>query len=86
MWSLNIPMKIKLFMWKAAHDLLPTLQNLVKRKVLESDSCDIYKREVKTVSHVLSAASDAWVKSLKSYKQMAKFNHRFMCFMVRFDC
>lgn len=63
MWSLNVPMKIKMFAWKAVHSILPTLQNLAKRRVVEVDMCGICKREVESVLHVLwscPATSDVW--------------------------
>lgn len=44
MWNLNVPMKIKLFVWKAVHDILPTTQNLFRRRVVESDVLYMQKR------------------------------------------
>jgi hypothetical protein len=38
-WSLKVPNLVKLFMWKACNDLLPTKTNLFKRKVVEAKSC-----------------------------------------------
>ncbi|XP_042972749.1 uncharacterized protein LOC122304550 [Carya illinoinensis] len=63
LWSLNVPMKIKLFVWKAAHNVLPTLQNLAIKKVVDVDLCSICKREVESAPHVIwccPAASDVW--------------------------
>lgn len=37
-WSCNIPHKIRHFAWRACRAVLPTKENLVRRKVL-SDSC-----------------------------------------------
>lgn len=34
-WKLEIPEKVKIFMWRAAHDLLHTAGNLWKKKVLQ---------------------------------------------------
>ncbi|XP_042954569.1 uncharacterized protein LOC122290978 [Carya illinoinensis] len=63
LWSLNVPMKIKLFVWKAVHNALPTLQNLAIKKVVDVDLCSICKREVESALHVIwccLAASDVW--------------------------
>ena len=35
-WYLQIPEKVKIFMWRAANNLLPTATNLWKRKVVQS--------------------------------------------------
>lgn len=35
--------------WKACHDLLPTRQNLAKRKIIDSPLCPICEREAETV-------------------------------------
>ncbi|KAG7967870.1 hypothetical protein I3843_08G121900 [Carya illinoinensis] len=50
LWSLNVPMRIKLF-------------NLANRKVVDVDLCSICKREVESALHVVwccPAASDVW--------------------------
>ncbi|XP_042974894.1 uncharacterized protein LOC122306534 [Carya illinoinensis] len=39
LWKLKIPLKMKLFTWKAFLDILPTYQNLMKKKILESEIC-----------------------------------------------
>ncbi|XP_042939525.1 uncharacterized protein LOC122274565 [Carya illinoinensis] len=66
LWSLNVPMKIKLSVWKAAHNVLPTLQNLASKKIVDGDLCSICKREVESLLHVIwgcPAASDVWAMS-----------------------
>ncbi|XP_042972955.1 uncharacterized protein LOC122304757 [Carya illinoinensis] len=66
LWSLNVPMKIKLFVWKAAHNVLPTLQNLASKKIVAIDLCSICKREIESPLHVIwgcPAASDVWAMS-----------------------
>ncbi|XP_042962749.1 uncharacterized protein LOC122297028 [Carya illinoinensis] len=39
MWNLKIPLKMKMFVWKGFLEILPTYQNLVRKKILESDVC-----------------------------------------------
>ena len=38
-WKLRIPNKIKVFGWRASHDILPTRRNLKKKRVLTDDVC-----------------------------------------------
>ena len=39
MWGLNIPPKVKHFMWRAFHDLLPCNDNLYRRGICHSRTC-----------------------------------------------
>ena len=39
-WGLNVPIKVKNLVWRAAKNSLPIKRNLVKRKVLTDDRCD----------------------------------------------
>ena len=39
-----MPNKIKLFSWRACQDILPTRENLVRRKIIEEDGCMLCSR------------------------------------------
>ena len=39
-WKINVPHKIRHFAWRACRDILPLKTNLVKRNVLQVDTCD----------------------------------------------
>ncbi|KAH9724098.1 hypothetical protein KPL70_007356 [Citrus sinensis] len=52
-WNLNLPRKIKIFTWRATKNLLPTLENLSKRKILEEPVCLICKMGIEDVFHAL---------------------------------
>lgn len=49
LWSSN---KIKVFMWRLCHDILPTNFNLYLKKVQNSCLCVMCKREKETIDHV----------------------------------
>ncbi|KAK3211950.1 hypothetical protein Dsin_016656 [Dipteronia sinensis] len=57
LWGLAIPLKIKIFVWKACHDWIPTMANLARRDagmlpcVLESDAAVVVKW-IKEGSHL----------------------------------
>ncbi|KAH9721602.1 putative reverse transcriptase/RNA-dependent DNA polymerase [Citrus sinensis] len=52
-WKLSIPEKIKIFLWRAAHDLLPTAGNLWKRRILQESTCQICCCKMESTSHAL---------------------------------
>ncbi|XP_062147743.1 uncharacterized protein LOC133856702 [Alnus glutinosa] len=60
-WRLGVPNNVKKFMWRACNDLLPTKQNLHRRKIVENESCPCCCRDADI--HALwncPAAQDVW--------------------------
>jgi hypothetical protein len=60
---LNIPNAMKMFLWRASHNLLPTKVNLFRQGICDSNLCPICKREEETAAHVCwncPAANDVW--------------------------
>ena len=53
LWKLNLPGKIKIFVWKAAKNFLPTAENLWRRKILQEPICTICKEGREDVFHAL---------------------------------
>nr|POE54272.1 putative ribonuclease h protein [Quercus suber] len=58
LWRLNVPNKVKSFAWRACSDCLPTLNNLARRKIVQSNvclSCWRYrtKKELNSLSHTV---------------------------------
>ena len=65
-WKLRLPNKIKVFAWRACHEILPTAANLTKRRVINDDKCLICTRETESTIHALwdcAAVQDIWVGS-----------------------
>ena len=52
-WSLNVPNKIKHFLWRACGEALPTKKNLCKRKVICNASCESCGKEEEDTIHAL---------------------------------
>lgn len=52
-WQLNVSQKIKVFLWKAMHNILPVRDNLVRRRVVNSGRCPLCEQENETVEHAL---------------------------------
>ena len=69
LWGLKIPSKLKVFRWRAFHEILPTRVNLAKQKILEDVICHCYKRFAKTTLHAVwdcGATQDVWAGSIIS--------------------
>ncbi|KAH9668523.1 reverse transcriptase domain-containing protein [Citrus sinensis] len=69
LWSLNLLEKIKIFMWRASKNLLPTAENLWKRKCLQDPICKRCCRSVETIHHALmecKATKKIWAHLLSS--------------------
>lgn len=52
-WKLELPNRSKLFLWRACKEIIPTLQNLVKRKILVNAICPICLQNTEIVANVL---------------------------------
>ena len=53
LWTLPIQNVAKNFFWRACHDLLPTKDNLLRRKVVKKPFCLICEKEPETILHAL---------------------------------
>ena len=52
-WMLNIPNKIKHFLWRACSESLPTKKNLYRRKLITNANCDFCHDHLEDVIHAL---------------------------------
>ena len=52
-WKARVPNKIRIFSWRACHNILPMKDNLVKRRVLEDARCCFCHKADELVLHVL---------------------------------
>ena len=52
-WSLNVPPKVRTFLWRACSNCLPTRDNLHRRRVSVEPHCEICQHRSETVSHIL---------------------------------
>lgn len=63
LWTLRVPNHVKLFLWRACNNILPTKQNLLKRRIVEEDRCPCCTIEEESTDDVLKyypAAQDVW--------------------------
>jgi len=52
-WHSQTLSKIKLFLWQACHNALPTRDNLYRRKIVPDPVCSICNMEAETTEHIL---------------------------------
>ncbi|KAK9190098.1 hypothetical protein WN943_018699 [Citrus x changshan-huyou] len=66
LWRLNVPSKIKNFIWRAAKNVLPTAVNLLSRRVDIISTCAVCNANEETIMHALiesSFARTCWFSS-----------------------
>jgi ribonuclease HI len=71
-WQLQIPNAEKHFLWRACREILPTRDNLCKRRVLSDPICPICEREPETTFHALwqcPSARDVWSAGRKLFQK-----------------
>ena len=65
LWKANVPSKIQLCIWRIAHDSLPVLVNLNRRKICTQKSCPLCGADDETTLHAIRTckiASEVWMK------------------------
>lgn len=50
--SMNLPHKVRHFAWRACKDILPTKENLERRKVLVDSCCEVCQTDVESLGHM----------------------------------
>ncbi|KAK3218417.1 hypothetical protein Dsin_012387 [Dipteronia sinensis] len=53
MWTLNIPPKVKIFIWRCYNNVVPSLSNLCVRKVVSAGLCQRCKKGAESVAHAM---------------------------------
>ena len=61
-WSMKIPSKVKVFIWKLCVDAIPCFYELWKRKIKNSSDCPVRGREPETIEHILFLCE--WTKGV----------------------
>uniref|UniRef100_A0A7N2LQW7 Reverse transcriptase zinc-binding domain-containing protein n=1 Tax=Quercus lobata TaxID=97700 RepID=A0A7N2LQW7_QUELO len=52
-WKLNVPPKVRTFLWRACSNCLPTRDSLNHRKIQVEATCELCRQEPETVAHSL---------------------------------
>ncbi|KAK3183220.1 hypothetical protein Dsin_030506 [Dipteronia sinensis] len=56
-WNLNLPTKIKIFLWRSLREWLPTQVNLARRNILVGGLCSVCCNSLETAVHALWGCS-----------------------------
>lgn len=71
-WKLPVPNVEKNFIWKACHEILPTRENLHRRKIIDDPACPICGLEVETAFHIFwqcPSAMDVWCEGERKFQK-----------------
>ncbi|RYR18269.1 hypothetical protein Ahy_B03g062876 [Arachis hypogaea] len=52
-WRLPVPQKVRMFLWKTVHRILPVNTNLHQRRITMTPTCSICQKENETIEHAL---------------------------------
>ena len=88
LWKFRLPNKIKLFGWRACHNILPTKENLVRRRITQDSVCERCNQGPESGLHALwecGVARDVWAvnkgRLQKSVCGQTNFSHLFVNLM-----
>ncbi|GAA0160282.1 hypothetical protein LIER_16869 [Lithospermum erythrorhizon] len=56
-WPLKVPPRIKICLWKACHNILPTKDRLRRRGIMVESSCKFCKEDRETLVHISVSCS-----------------------------
>ena len=59
LWRLNIPPKVKTFIWRVYSNVVPSMDNLWKKKIVKDPSCPCCGSYVESVAHALFGCKKA---------------------------
>lgn len=83
-WRLPIPHKIRHFGWRACRDALPTKVNLLRRKVVQDDTCESCGLDSENSWHIFWScpkAQEAWSQSKRVQRASSGDYQTFMDLM-----
>jgi hypothetical protein len=88
LWSLQVPNAVKVFLWRAYHNLLPTKVNLFTRKVVDNNFCPVCHLAEEIVFHAIwgcPGAQDVWGHGPMCFQKCAMLGDNFTLLFVFFS-
>jgi hypothetical protein len=71
-WRIPVSRVVQHFLWKACNNILPTKENLYKKRITEDSLCPVCKSEIETVGHILwscESSKDVWAECGRSIQK-----------------
>ena len=81
-WRMNVPPKVRNFVWRACNDILPTRANLYRKKILTDPLCSICGQTDETVGHALwecPMARNVWAMTQGRLQKCREVAQSFYC-------
>ncbi|KAF5468558.1 hypothetical protein F2P56_012701 [Juglans regia] len=86
LWGLEVPVVVKMFIWKALNNILPTKSNLFKKKIGDCPLCAICGLSEELVIHILwscLSTADVWAENNNLVKKGANEEVDFMSLWIK---
>ncbi|KAK4850558.1 hypothetical protein QYF36_007797 [Acer negundo] len=89
LWKLNIPQKIKIFIWKGCYDWIPTRFNLRGRRIQVIDLCPWCTKSSETTIHALlecnkfKSARIHWIPNKVLIRDVGEVFEWAKCFLLK---
>ena len=83
LWKLKIPHKVKIHLWRACLNILPTRLSLCRQRVLSDPTCPICNSEDETTTHALWScpyAGSVWALAPGAFQKMPLVDIDFFLF------
>ena len=85
-WSLNVPRKVRTFIWRACSNILPIRANLHQRKLQIDPKCEVYCQHAESVAHFLREcpfARNVWALCRAKIQKLSNVAQEFL-FLFRY--
>ena len=87
-WKLPIQNVAKIFFWRECHNLLPTKDNMLRRKVVKDPFCPICEKDPEAVLHAFwecPAAMNMWGVGKKAFQKVTYSRGGILAFSRIYD-
>ena len=78
---MNVPNLVKMFLWRACNNILPTKANLKKQGIVHNSCCNFCQLKEETVLHILWEcpwAKDIWEECGRSMQNSTLIGNTFV--------
>ena len=80
-WNLHVPNCIRTLLWRVSNDSFPTRVNLVRRKLLQDDTCPNCNLEPETTTHALWSCPKLDIVWLPQFAKVKEATSSFSTFI-----